>query len=71
VTISPTGIIPEALLYPALLGDVMKYIQRLHADGDTKVDLFRGWAQTVGVSLSGSQIAKVRNSGTDRLGPLP
>jgi hypothetical protein len=70
VTISPTGIIPESLLYGFALGDVMKYIQRLHVDGDTKADLFRGWAQCVGVKLSGSQVNAVRETGTDRGGPI-
>jgi len=48
MTISPTGIIPESLLYGFQLQAVMDYISRLHVDGDTKADLFRGWAQTVG-----------------------
>lgn len=71
MTISPTGIIPESLLYGFALGEVMTFIKRLHADGDTKADLFRGWAQTVGVKLSGSQVNAVRETGTDRSGPIP
>lgn len=70
MTISPTGIIPENLMYGFSLGNVMQFIMRLHVDGDTKADLFRGWAQTVGVQLSGSQVNKVRESGTDRAGPI-
>lgn len=71
MTISPTGIIPEELLYGFKLGAVMDYIGHLYIDGDSKADLFRGWAQTVGVALSGSQVNKVRETGTDRGGPLP
>lgn len=70
LTISPTGIIPESLMYGFALGDVMAYIGRLHIDGDSKADLFRGWAQTVGVKLAGSQVNRVRDTGTDRGGPL-
>lgn len=70
MAISPTGIIPEELLYGYKYNAVVEYIGRLHVDGDTKADLLRGWAQTVGVKLNGSQINKVRDTGTDRGGPL-
>jgi len=71
MAISPTGIIPEQLMYPNRLADVLDYISHLVADSDQKVDLLRGWAQTVGVKLSASQFNTVRYTGTDRLGPLP
>ena len=58
-------------MYGYRLADVMDYIQRLWVDGDTKADLFRGWAQTVGVKINASQISAVRETGTDRGGPLP
>jgi hypothetical protein len=70
MTISPTGLIPEEYMYGFRLKDVMELISRLHVDGDTKADLLRGWAQTVGVSLNSAQINKVRETGTDRGGPL-
>lgn len=70
MTISPTGLIPETMMYGNRLADVMAFIGRLHVDGDTKADLFRGWAQTVGVKLSGSQINRVRETGTDRGGAI-
>ena len=59
---SPTGFIPEYLMYPNRLADVMALIKSVPVDGDTKVDLFMGWARTVGVALSASQRDAVRNS---------
>jgi hypothetical protein len=70
MAVSPTGIIPEQLMWPNRLADVLDFIGHLHADSDQKVDLLRGWAQTVGVNLSASQFNSVRFTGTDRLGPL-
>jgi len=69
VAISPTGIIPEALMYPARLGDVMLLIGQLAAPGDYKEQLFIGWARTVGVTVNASQRATVRQSGWDYSGP--
>lgn len=65
MAISPTGIIPEALMYPARLGDVMQLIETLAAPGDYKEQLFIGWARTVGVTVNASQRATVRQSGWD------
>ena len=63
--LSPTGIVPEALMYPARLGDVMRLLGTLAADGETKEALFLGWARTVGVKVNASQRATVRQSGWD------
>jgi hypothetical protein len=63
---SPTGIIPEELMRPAKLGEVMVYLATLPVHGDDKVDLFVGWAKMVGVSVNASQRQKVRMTGTDR-----
>lgn len=63
---SPTGIIPEELMSGRKLGDVMKFLEGLAVDGDTKEKLFFGWARTVGLKINASQRAKVRNSGVDR-----
>jgi len=70
MTISPNVIIPENLLYGYHLADVMDLITRLHVNGETKVELLKGWAQTVGVRLSASQFNTVRNTGTDCFGPV-
>lgn len=66
---SPTGIIPEELMAPRYTSSVMQFLQRLYVDGETKADLFRGWAQEVGVQISASQVNAVRESGTDAGGP--
>lgn len=66
---SPTGIIPEDLMYPQRLGAVMDWLKRQHADSEQKINVFRGWAVTVGVKLSASQIQAVANTGVDRGGP--
>lgn len=68
MAISPTGIIPEALLYPNRLGDVMSLIKTLAAPGDYKVDLLIGWCRTVGVKVNASQRETVRSSGWDYQG---
>jgi hypothetical protein len=66
---SPTDIIPEQLMEPRYTREVMAFLGKLHVDGETKADLFRGWAQEVGVALSASQVLAVRMTGTDVGGP--
>lgn len=68
---SPTGIIPESLLFPARLPQVIEFLVRLPIEGETKVDLLVGWAKTVGVTLNASQRNTVRHSGTDYSGLPP
>jgi hypothetical protein len=65
VTISPTGIIPEELMYPAKLGDVMEFIKALPTPADWKKGLLFGWARVVGVKLNSSQYHAVYVTGTD------
>jgi hypothetical protein len=65
MTISPTGIIPESLMYPAKLGEVMSYIKALTAPAEWKRGLLFGWARVVGVKLNSSQYLAVYNSGWD------
>ena len=66
---SPTGIIPEELMFPAKRLEVMDFLMKLPVHGDDKVDLLVGWARMVGVTVNGSQRATVRNTGSDRGGP--
>ena len=63
---SPTGIIPEELLYPYKRQQVVDYLKKLPVDGDDKVALLLGWAKAVGVTVNSSQRATVRDSGIDR-----
>lgn len=67
---SPTGILPEELLYPRRLADVMLYLQRMPVTGDEKLSVFIGWARMVGVRVNSSQRIAVRNTGTDFAGPI-
>lgn len=68
---SPTGILPEELMRPARLPQVMLFLQELPIPGDDKVDLLLGWAHMVGVTLNAAQRNTVRQSGTDYSGVAP
>jgi hypothetical protein len=63
---SPTGIVPEELMYPQKLGAVMELLKALPGASNEKLDVLRGWAKEVGVKLSASQVDAVRDSGYDR-----
>jgi hypothetical protein len=62
---SPTGVIPEDLMYPAKVGEVMQFIKNLAIPGEDKKSLLFGWARTVGVRLAPSQYRAVFVTGTD------
>jgi hypothetical protein len=62
---SPTGIIPESLMYPQKLGEVMELLKSTPGSSNAKLDVLRGWAKEVGVKLSASQVNAVRHSGVD------
>ncbi len=66
---SPTGILPEELMRPGKLGQVMDYLKAFPVPGDEKLDLFIGWARAVGVKVNAAQRRAVLESGTDRLPP--
>lgn len=66
---SPTGIIPEELMYPSKLGDVMTFLKNAPIKGQRKLDLFLGWARTVGVRVQQSQRNAVMHSGIDYPAP--
>jgi len=68
---SPTGILPEELMYPARLEDVIRFLEQLPIRGQKKEELLFGWARTVGVSISSGQRRRVRESGIDYSGPPP
>lgn len=63
--ISPTGIIPEALMVPSAVGGVITVLQALPIPGQEKEEILLGWARCVGVKVNASQRDAVRNSGTD------
>ncbi len=64
--ISPTGVLPEELMFPRRLADVIKFLEDLAIPGAVKEQLLVGWSRTVGVKLSSGQLAKVRRSGIDQ-----
>ena len=66
---SPTGILPEELMQPGKVRDVMTFLQKLYVDSHTKADLLTGWAMEVGQRVSASQVNAVRRTGTDTGGP--
>jgi len=63
--LSPTGVIPEALMYPDKLGDVMTLLKQMPGTSDWKRDIFMGWARTVGVKIANSQKNAVFQTGWD------
>jgi len=68
MAISPTGILPEPLMRPGKLGDILTAIVALPMTGDDKVELLVGWARAVGAKVSASQRDRVRSSGIDHQG---
>jgi len=70
-SVSPTGILPEELLYPAKLPQVMQFCQALPVSGEEKLSLLMGYARAVGLKINASQRRAVLHSGTDYEGPIP
>lgn len=62
---SPTGIIPEALMYPHYKAQVVQMLYDLPLPGHEKVQLLYGWAKTVGCKIGPALRDKVEHSGTD------
>lgn len=61
---SPTGIIPEELMYKERRGDVVMFIQRLLMPGHLKRDLLQSWAMTVRTRITQEEFKAVEQSGT-------
>jgi len=62
---SPTGIIPEAWMYPKHKRDVIEWLKRQPWPARVKVQLLHGWAITVGVRLQQREFHEVEDSGLD------
>jgi hypothetical protein len=62
---SPTGIIPEELMYREKKKDVILFLQAQAFPGDFKRRLLEGWAITVGLRLRGIDFQMVEKSGID------
>lgn len=66
--ISPTGIIPESLMYPERLGEVMQLLKDTPGTGSWKREVLQGWARTVGTKISQGQYNAVYDTGYDNWG---
>jgi hypothetical protein len=62
---SPTGIIPEPLMYPEKLGEVMTLLKGMTGTGSWKREVLQGWARLVGVKISQAQYGAVYATGWD------
>lgn len=62
---SPTGIIPEDLMFPEKKKQVIAFLQAQALPGDFKRRLLEGWCLTVGVRCRSKDFSDVANSGVD------
>lgn len=65
MTDSPTGIIPEDLMYPAKRKDVRLWLIQQPWPANVKRDLLFAWARTVFVRLSAREVNEVEASGVE------
>lgn len=63
--VSPTGIIPERLMYPEKKQDVLSYLESVPGHGRWKVEVLMGWAMTVGVRVRRFEQRQVERTGFD------
>jgi hypothetical protein len=63
--LSPTGIIPEDLMYPAKKAEVMRFLKSQPFPADMKGELLKGWALTVGQRVSAREMKSVERTGVD------
>lgn len=62
---SPTGIMPENLMFPNQKAAAIKWLQQAPLPADVKRNLLLGWAITVGMRVSQRDRRAVENTGTD------
>jgi hypothetical protein len=65
--ISPTGIIPESLMYPQRKREVINFLLAQALPGALKRRLLEGWAVTVGVRVRSREYQLLDASGDDPL----
>lgn len=63
--ISPTGTIPERLMYPDKKQEVMDWLAATPGNGRWKLEVFMGWAMTVGVRVRQFEMRAVERTGLD------
>jgi len=62
---SPTGIIPEELMYPQRKQQVIAFLLAQPLPGDLKRRLLEGWAITVGLRCNAKDYRVLEQSGID------
>jgi hypothetical protein len=62
---SPTGLIPEELMFPAKWVEVVRFLQAQPWPSDLKREVLTGYAVTVGVKIPDRYKRAVGNSGVD------
>lgn len=62
---SPTGIIPEELLYRERKQDVIRFLMAAPYPSDFKRRLLEGWALWVGLRIRGADYRAVERTGVD------
>ena len=62
---SPTGLIPEQLMYREKKQQVIAYLQGQPWPGDFKRSVIEGWALTVGIRVRSRDFQLVTRSGFD------
>lgn len=67
---SPTGIIPEELMYPQFKEEVVTFLITLPLPSWTKRRLAEGWCITVGCRMKSRDYHLIEVSGTDQTIPL-
>ena len=63
---SPTGIIPEELMFPEKKKEVIAFLLAQPYVGDFKRRLLEGWAVTVGLRIRSYDYGRVYRSGIDQ-----
>ena len=62
---SPTGIIPEGLMFREQKRAVLNFLKAQPLPGNLKRELLLGWAQWVGVRIQQREYRELDESGTD------
>ena len=63
---SPTGVIPELLMYANKKREVVDFLKTLPLEGRLKANLLLGWAQTVGMRIEQRLYQELYESAIDK-----
>jgi len=63
---SPTGVIPELLMFPGKKREVVDFLKKLPLESRLKRNLLLGWAQTVGMRIEQSLYRELEESAIDK-----